>query len=84
MPPTEGAAKSASRLSSSSPTHDAHKTMTSLSLSPETSMICVDNDNDDVDVDVTPPASSVVKKLTPSSAQKFLKTSVIPDISYSR
>ena len=82
MPPSEGAAKSASRLSSSSPTHDAHKTMTSLSLSPETSMICVDNDNDDVDV--TPPASSVVKKLTPSSAQKFLKTSVIPDISYSR
>lgn len=53
--------------------------------SPETS-IGVGNDDDDIDdddMDVMKP-SPVVKKIQTSSAQKSLKTSAIPDISYSR
>ena len=83
MPPTEGAAKSASKPSSNSPTFESLK-MTLSTQSPATSMIGVDNDgDDDDDVDVVKP-SPVVKKIQTSSAQKSLKTSAIPDISYSR
>jgi hypothetical protein len=45
VPPTDGVAKSASKLSSSPPTYDASKAM-SMSQSPETSIVSVENDDE--------------------------------------